>query len=137
MKVFIDTNIILDFFLAREPFDKEATTIFTLAAEKKIKIHIAAISYPQIGYFLEKFNKQHVRNRLLDLFEITEAVAVDKHTISKAVASPITDFEDALQYTCATTITDLYAFITRDNKHFKQTELLLLTPAEFLQNFNH
>ena len=138
MNVYLDTNVVLDLLLARKPFDAEAEQIFRLIIEKQIIAHLSALSYGQIGYFLEKgMTKPNARNRLRDLQEITETIAVDDKIITNAIASDLTDFEDAIQFACAMKVKSLHALITRNQKHFKNKELLVLSPKEFLNDFNN
>jgi predicted nucleic acid-binding protein len=138
MNVYLDTNVVLDLLLARKPFDTDAEQIFRLIIEKQIIAHLSALSYGQIGYFLEKgLSKPNARNRLRDLQEITETIAVDDKIITNAIASDLTDFEDAIQFACAMKVKSLHALITRNQKHFKNKELLVLSPKEFLNDFNN
>lgn len=52
--VLIDTNIILDFFVAREPFDKDAAEIFRLTYNKKIRSYVSALSYANAHFYIKK-----------------------------------------------------------------------------------
>ncbi|MEN9598588.1 MAG: hypothetical protein RL596_899, partial [Bacteroidota bacterium] len=54
MNVFIDTNILIDFFEGRKPFATEAVALFSLAYNKKITIYCSALSYSNIFYLLAK-----------------------------------------------------------------------------------
>ncbi len=138
MNVYLDTNVILDFLLARKPFDVDAEQIFRLVAEKKIVAHVSAISYGQIAYFLEKGSTKHqARSRLLDLQQLTEIVTVDDKIISAAIASELADFEDAIQFCCAQKVKNLLALVTRNHKDFKNKEILILSPKEFLNDYNN
>jgi predicted nucleic acid-binding protein len=138
MNVYLDTNIVLDLLLARKPFDADAEQIFRLIIEKQVIAHISALSYAQIGYFLEKgLNKPNSRSRLRDLQQMTETIAVDDKIISAAIASDLSDFEDAIQFACALKVKTLYALITRNYKHFKNKEILILSPKEFLNDYNN
>lgn len=138
MNVYLDTNVVLDLLLARKPFEADAEQIFRLIIEKQIIAHLSALSYGQIGYFLEKgLSKPNARNRLRDLQEITETIAVDEKIISNAIASDLIDFEDAIQFACAMKVKNLHSLITRNQKHFKNKELLVLSPKEFLNDFNN
>ena len=138
MNVFLDTNIVLDLLLARKPFDAEAEQIFKLIAEKQIIAHLSALSYGQIGYFLEKgLTKSNARGRLRDLQEMTELIAVDSRIIATAIASEMSDFEDAIQLACAAKVKNIHALITRNQKQFKNKDILILSPKEFLNDYNN
>ncbi|MDB5209537.1 MAG: hypothetical protein JWQ30_364 [Sediminibacterium sp.] len=138
MNVYLDTNVVLDLLLARKPFDTEAEQIFRLIAEKKLIAYISALSYGQIGYFLEKnLTRSNARNRLRDIQQLTETIAVDDKIISAAIASDFTDFEDSIQFGCAMRVKNLYALITRNYRDFKNKEILILSPKEFLNDFTN
>ena len=138
MNVYLDTNVVLDLLLARKPFDADAEQIFRLIAEKQVVAYISALSYGQIGYFLEKhLSKSNARNRLRDVQQLTETVTVDNKIISAAIASDFNDFEDAIQFSCAAQVKNIYALISRNHKDFKNKEILILSPKEFLNDFNN
>ena len=138
MNVYLDTNIVLDLLLGRKSFDADAEQIFRLIVEKQVTAYISAFSFAQIAYFLEKgLNKPSSRSRLRDLQQMTETIAVDDKLISAAIASDLSDFEDAIEFTCALKVKNLYALITRNYKHFKNKEILILSSKEFLNDYNN
>lgn len=138
MKVFLDINIILDFLLKRTPFDEDATEIFKLLYKKDIKGFVSAISYTQIGCFLQKCTgKQAAKGILRDLNRLLTPVTVDTRTIEEALDSDIANFEDAIQIASAFSISGLHSIITREKKDFKSTQLLIQSPKEFLNAFKN
>lgn len=138
MNVYLDTTVVLDLLMARKPFDADAEQIFRLITEKQIIAHISAISYGQIGYFLEKnLTKPNCRNRLRDIQQLMETIAVNEKIISAAIAADLADFEDAIQLACAMEVKNLYALITGNYRDFKNKEILVLTPKEFLNDYNN
>ena len=44
MKLFLDTNVLIDFLLERAPFYEAAAMIISYAAEKRISVSVSAIS---------------------------------------------------------------------------------------------
>ena len=53
--------------------------------------------------------------------------------INKGLSSKFTDFEDALQYHCAIKM-DCKILITRNEKDFKESEIPVMTPDEYLNS---
>ncbi len=45
MKVFLDTNVVLDLLAKRVPFFEAAAEIVTLALEKRIDLYVSSISF--------------------------------------------------------------------------------------------
>ena len=77
---------------------------------------------------------------LTELQEWTETIDVSKDVISKALKSEFKDFEDAIQYNCAKTVTKIDCIVTRDTKDFKMSLMPTMTPKETLtmiESTNH
>ena len=54
MKVIIDTNIILDYALIRQPFYGLADRIFVLVEQKQIEAYVSASTFTDLFYILRK-----------------------------------------------------------------------------------
>ena len=54
MKVLIDTNIILDYALIRQPFYDLADRIFVLVEQKQIEAYVSASTFTDLFYILRK-----------------------------------------------------------------------------------
>lgn len=136
-KVFLDTNVLFDFFAERKPFDKEAEEIMELAYDKQVVLFCSAISYTTVFYLLSKLNGRHKAFMAIkDMRELINTVTVDSHIIDKALENGNPDFEDGIQLECAFSIASLDTLVTRNPKHFKTKQLLIQTPKEFLDAFN-
>jgi len=133
MKFFVDTNLILDFLSAREPFAENANLIFNLAYNKKIKIFASSQSILTTHYILKKaFAEEKVRSNLSDILEIIEVVPVNQSVLQKALKSKHKDYEDAVQIFCAHGVKNLDGIITRDMKDFSTSEIPVFAPDEAL-----
>jgi hypothetical protein len=58
---------------------------------------------------------------------------VDQQTIKDAIASGFSDFEDSIQYNCALDYKKIDVLITRNTKDYKNSEIPVMTPADFLK----
>jgi predicted nucleic acid-binding protein len=131
--IFLDTNILIDFFADRKPYSDEAAKLFNFSFKKKINIYISAVSYNNIYYILrQSFSHQETIKMLTELNEWTDIIDVSKDVINKALKSEFRDFEDAIQYNCAKSINKIDFIVTRDTKDFKTSTLPILTPKEAL-----
>jgi predicted nucleic acid-binding protein len=132
-KLLIDTNVVLDFLLARKPFDTAAKKIFELAVNEKVRLFISINSFTDIIYFVRKeYDVETVRtqmNELLDFVEIIEAGHKDAQKSLKM--TNFEDIEDAFQVWCAQKAGVDY-IITRDIKGFKSSFVPVLFPEEYL-----
>lgn len=128
-KVFIDTNVILDFLADRAPFSKYAAILFQLAKDGKIDLFISAISINNTYYILRKVTTH--TNAIKLISEIEQLVGIQETTraiIRKALNSNFSDFEDAIQYFSAVQLGNIDLITTRDIKGFKKSEISVLSP---------
>ena len=133
-RVFLDTNIIIDFFADRKPFSADAEKIFDLAYKGKIILVISAISYNNIYYLLRKSLKEsEVINLLGQLLKFTQVAELSKKTLQMAITSGVSDFEDAIQYYSALHFGKVDCIVTRDIKGFKKSNLPVFNPHEILK----
>ena len=137
IQIFLDTNVLFDFFAERQPFDKEAEEIMELAYEKKIELYCSAISYTTVFYLLSKLKgKSKAFQAIKDMRELINTFGIDNSVIDKALENTNPDFEDAIQLECAYAVKNIQTIVTRNPKHFKTKQLLVQTPKEFLDTFN-
>jgi predicted nucleic acid-binding protein len=134
-KILVDTNVIIDFLVNREPFFEDAVAIFSLAERKDIKIYISSLSVNNVYYVLRKLGNHHQKiiNKLSKLFLLVTIFPVTDKTLKQAAKSTFEDFEDATQYFIARQLREINAIVTRDSKGFKEAAMSILTPAEYLK----
>lgn len=133
MKYFVDTNLILDFLSAREPFAENANLIFNLAYNHQIELFVSSQSILTSHYILKKaFAEDKVRASLSEILEIVEVVSVNQSILQKALKSKHKDYEDAVQIFCAHNVENLDGIITRDMKDFSTSEIPVFAPDEAL-----
>lgn len=139
--IFLDTNALIDFLADRKPFSLDAAKLFNYSFKKKVTIYVAAVSYNNIYYILRQSCTYSKTIKILtELQEWTETIDVSKDVISKALKSEFKDFEDAIQYNCAKTVTKIDCIVTRDTKDFKMSLMPTMTPKETLtmiESTNH
>ena len=132
MKLFLDTNVMLDFLGEREPFYISAAKIATLADKRKLKINVSALSFATVSYFLTKFEGLKKTKDKLRKFKVISGICeLDELIIEKGLNSDFSDFEDSLQYFSALR-TECDIIITRNAKDFKKSQIPVMTPDEFL-----
>ena len=130
-KIFIDTNVLIDFILEREGA-KNAADILQLGEEKKIRTAASFLTLANTAYIIRKGRTQTELYALLtDLSDMIEILPMDERQFKSALMQPASDFEDVLQYECAKTH-GCDVIVTRNSKHFPFAQIPVLSPAEFL-----
>ena len=119
MRILIDTNILIDSLLGREPFSSDADRLVKLCADKKVDGYIAAHSISNMFYILRnKYSPDDRRAILLNLCQILKVEGIDEGKIMAGLCnSNFKDFEDCLQYECAAALGVKY-IITRNSRDF-------------------
>ncbi|TAE83067.1 MAG: PIN domain-containing protein [Bacteroidetes bacterium] len=131
--IFLDTNVLIDFLADRKPFSIEAARLFDYSFKKKVTIYVSSVSYNNIYYILRQSCKHAETIKILsELQEWTEIIDVSKYVIREALKSEFKDFEDAIQYNCAKSLSKIDCIVTRDTKDFKASSLPTFTPKEAL-----
>lgn len=132
IKVFIDTDIVLDLFLDREPHLSNARKIFQLAQNKKLELVTSVTTFTNCYYILSKLTTNPQAKEKLIFLENRVAVLNTKQEVLKqALFSRFSDFEDAVQHFTAVDHT-IDILLTRNLKDYKNAIIPVQSPSEFL-----
>lgn len=136
MRVIIDTNIVLDVLLEREPFVQAAVNLFSLAEESVIEAFLCATTITTIDYLLNRsLPASTARAALRKLISLFEVASVNRLVIERAHESKINDFEDAVLAESGRSA-GVDSIVTRNSKDFLGSALKVFEPSEFLAQFN-
>jgi predicted nucleic acid-binding protein len=132
MRVVLDTNIILDIALRREPHFLDSSGVFMKIDSSVVYGFVTATTITDI-YYISKKEKGHQVSIdfITNLIEIIDVIGVDRQVIIESLLSKITDFEDAVQSVSAI-LNNIDYIITRNQKDFSESEVKAITPIEFL-----
>lgn len=133
-RLFLDTNILLDFVLDRAPFAEQAERILQLKVTQRKKIFTSALSVANVAYFVRKDGKNPMAV-ISDLTEWVQIVSLTEAEFMYAVKSSFKDFEDALQFFSARQV-EADVIITRDAKGFAPSSIPVQSPAQFLKTIS-
>jgi len=133
--ILIDTDVLMDFFLNREPFADDAARIMSLCEAGIINGYVTPVIYSNLYYLLRRLSDhESVIRKLHQLFFITQILIIDKHVILAALNSnAVTDFEDALQNYAVERSEKVKIILTRNIKDFRKSKIAALTPVDFLK----
>lgn len=133
--IFLDTNIIIDIFAARAPYDIAAIELYRLAKDNKIKIYISAESFTTIYYILRINKVAHNKCLIIfqDLLKTTTVMTTNELIISKAVQIGFDDFEDGVQFISAKSNSKINLIVTRDKKGFKKSDIPIADANQAMQ----
>lgn len=136
MKLLIDTNIVLDVLLKREPFYQDAVKVMNMAQYDDVQEYISASAVTDIYYIAYKQIKD--RTLVLDLIKrllmVVSVAAVSEQEIRNALETGWKDFEDAVQYSVAL-LNEMEGLITRNPKDYEETDIKIWSPEQILRQY--
>lgn len=137
MKVFLDTNILMDWYQAERPGNALAKTILSAAGKDTYDIILSTQSIVDGSYSLKKLgvSYQEFSDSLRHLRVVARIIGIDELDMLWALEHDSGDFEDNMQYACAYNNVCDY-FITRDKRMYERNNPLcpmtVISPEEFV-----
>lgn len=136
-KVFVDSDVILDYFYKRQPFYESATKIIDLCVMQKIIGYTSPLIIANLYLYWEKLpNMNMFYPKLKNLLKFISVLEMDKKVALKGLNSNFKDFEDALQNFTAKKNDDIKTILTINLKDNKKSALNVNTPESFLITIN-
>ena len=136
MRVLIDTNVIMDLIIKREPHVDDAKKIVAMVAKRTIHGCIAAHTVPNLYFILRKHLAiEERRDILLKVCKMFTVVGIDTKKLESALQNnDFNDFEDCLQSECAKDF-EADFIITRNIKDFNGSVIPAIEPSEFIEKY--
>jgi len=131
-KVFLDTNVLLDFLLDREPFNNEIAEIIQESINETLQLCVSSVTITSANYIIGRSEGINAANRkTAKILKLVVVETVGQSTVQKSSDSEFKDFEDGVQNFCAVEANH-EIIVTRNVKDFKQSELAIMTPTELI-----
>ncbi len=131
-RVFIDTDVLLDVFLEREPHHSVALRLLTHLRRDATDCFTSAVVLANLNYMLAKAKgREYSLGKLRSLRRMLGIAPIDESMVDAALAVPHRDFEDSLQLHCAEG-NAIETLITRNVKHYPKGRLRVTSPVEYL-----
>jgi predicted nucleic acid-binding protein len=129
----IDTNVVLDWILKREPFHTNAKAIMELCLNRKARGYLACHTILNLFFLLRKERSIEERKELLlMLCNEFDIIGIDQKMLVKVLCCDnFKDLEDDIQMQCAAEM-ELDYIITKDIKGFKDSKIKAISPEDFL-----
>ena len=136
MKLLIDTNVVLDVLLRREPFSKTAAEVLNLTQRDDVREYVSASAITDIYYIANKQMKDRdaVRDLLKRLLMIVSVAAVSEREIQNALNLAWGDFEDSVQYSVAL-LNEMDGIVTRNPSDYQDANIRIWLPEQALELF--
>lgn len=133
-KILIDTNVLIDYLLEREPFFEDAKKVILSCTNGETKGCIAAHSLSNMFFILRKdYDAKERREVLLNLCKIFDVEGIDKAKLISGLQNEnFSDFEDCLQMECAKAYEADY-IVTRNVSDYATSEIKAILPKDYIE----
>ena len=138
LNVLIDTDVLLDVFLEREPHYTNSKKVLYQLDDGGFHGFTTATIVVNVFYHMEKYKNLERAfacvERLLTNPDLV-ILGVNKSVLMMALRSGMTDFEDAVQATAAN-VAGLDYIVTRNQRDFRVSPITAVSPEELLKKLN-
>lgn len=133
MRALIDTNVVLDLLLDREPWAKTAATLFAEVELGRLDGYLGATTLTTIHYLATKaVGGERARRHVRSLIALCRVAPINRVVLEEALTLGFTDFEDAVLHEAARHV-GADAIVTRDPGDFRKSTLRILSPRECIE----
>lgn len=131
LRLFLDTNVLIDFYAQRKPFDKDAQRFLIMSEFGDAELWASAKSYTDIFYVLNKTNDSNdIQLAFKNSFEWFNLCSVTPEDVHNATEQSWDDFEDCLIAQGVNRVKADY-LISRDKTGFTHCNVPVLSSDEF------
>ena len=137
IKIFLDTNVIVDALTLRDYDYRPSQKIIRHIVAKNISGYICSKQITDIYYIFRKYfkNERDIRDAVNTIVEFSEVLPFLKGDILACLKTEMPDFEDAILYEVAK-VNMIPIIITNNINHFRGCQTMVLTPQQFLDMFS-
>jgi predicted nucleic acid-binding protein len=130
MRVLLDTNVVLDVLLRREPWREAAEALWQANDDGRLVGYVTATTLADVFYVARRLTDlQRARQAVQVCLDAFEIASVDRSRLERAQQLSGSDFEDNVQIACAEA-DGLDAIVTRDTDSFAGSTVAVWSPAE-------
>lgn len=137
VKVLLDTNIIIDVALERQPYFEASEQILSLVEQGRVEGYISASTFSDLYYIIRKDKGRELTLEFLrNILTFCKIATVNQQAIEVALNANFHDLEDAIQYGTAV-INQLDAIVTRNPQDFTVVTPRIITPTLLIQELTN
>lgn len=135
VSLFLDTGVLLDFFLSDSEKMRPMAVLLDLVARKKVRATVSSVTLANLSFLLERAaGRKSLEADIIQLLEIIHVAPLNGAHFAQAVALNVDDFENALNMVCAKNEKCQF-LITRHIRSYRNSSITVLEPSQFLNDF--
>ena len=130
-RIFLDTDVVLDFFLVRVPFYSDALKLWAACEEGAVDGYVSALTITNVHYIAQRIkNPTTAMIAVRGILDVFNVVPLDKELLRRAADLHDRDYEDDIQLQSAVKAGCSHLF-TRDPTHFHSKAIAIVPPSSF------
>lgn len=130
--ILLDTDILIDVALDRQPYSEPAFELLDRIERGLEPTSVAWHSISNLYYIVRPTHGDVItRDFIRELMEFVQIAQADTESVSYAIRLPMADFEDAMQVAAARACNAQY-IITRNIRDYQQSPIPAITPQQHL-----
>lgn len=132
MKVFLDTDILLDVVLKREPYWRDSAAVLDACEDGRVEGATSVLVLANIGYIVERSESAgKARDAIATLRSFLQVCSLTDRDLGEALTSDFGDLEDAMQhFICVRE--GIGTIVTRSVSDYRRSDRTVVTPHELL-----
>ena len=133
-RIFLDTNILIDYIDNRAGAD-DAELIFACGFSGEVLLFASSLTFANMAYIIKGRSQEEKYDALKQMAGVVEILPLGKEEVMSAIAQPVKDFEDMLQYQCAKAAGCDY-IITNDHRHYDFSDIPFFSSSAFVEQLD-
>ena len=133
-RIFLDTNILIDYIDNRAGAD-DAEQIFACGFSGEALLFASSLTFANMAYIIKGRSQEEKYDALKQMAGVVEIIDLGKREVMAAIAQPVKDFEDMLQYQCAKAA-DCDYIVTNDRRHYEFSDIPHFSSADFVKQID-
>jgi len=133
-RIFLDTNILIDYIDNRAGAD-DAEQIFACGFSDEALLFASSLTFANMAYIIKGRTQEEKYDVMKQMADIVEILPLGKQEVMLAIAQPVKDFEDMLQYQCAKAAGCDY-IVTNDRRHYDFSDIPYFSSAAFVEQLD-
>ena len=133
MKLFLDTNILIDKLANRQPFVEDVKELCVAKFFGDVELYVSVLSFLDALRVLKKYaTLADLKQRCFDSLNFFEVVEIDQTSLLSALQSDCANVENYMISKSATNVGADY-LITRDFEGFRESKVQAISPKNFIK----
>jgi len=132
MRVLLDTDVLLDVGLRRQPWFEASKAVLVLAQAGELRSFVAWHSVANLHYLIRPRGAADARDFLRDLFRFARVASVGHADMEFALELDMSDLGDAMQAAAAVACRAA-RIVTRNTRHYRGSPVPAVTPKALLR----